>query len=299
MGEILRLHRIPKVQVERIVGPILGIFLPDVLGPLLEDAQGGVGFEVISPEFPLKRSDNNQSTNIDWLVLHRRLGLVVLFELKTASDSIDRAQLETYELVRQRIEREGGAFLMDDARQIRNASPQRAKYDALIDSCVAYEEALRGARRAATVCRVPADCSVPDTGAPVVVRHFRDLPTSISGELRDEWAVVREALSALDDGTLRSAARTPGFIARPQEGAVQSASAAEFAVHVLANLRRARDARTPARFWIGKTGSGATPNYQVEFSDGSIQTFRYSGASFGATSFNPSKLRGPFEFIAK
>ena len=64
MAEVLRLHQIPKVQVERIVGPILGIFLPQVLGDLLKIPGTSTGFEVIAPEFPLKRDDNHQSTNI-------------------------------------------------------------------------------------------------------------------------------------------------------------------------------------------------------------------------------------------
>lgn len=68
MNEVLRLHRIPKVQVERIVGPILGLFLPQVLGALIEAMPDREGFAVVSPEFPLKRPHSNQSTNIDWLL---------------------------------------------------------------------------------------------------------------------------------------------------------------------------------------------------------------------------------------
>lgn len=281
MDEIRRLHHLPKVQVERIVGPILGLFLPEVLGALVEGVHGGEGFEVVSAEFPLKFSHNHQSTNVDWLVLHPRLGLVVLLELKTAPDSIDREQLDIYEDVRQRVEREGGSFLMEDLRRIREASSQRAKYDVLIEACSRHDGALAAARRAATVCLVPAGSTLPDTGAPRTVRHFRDLPMSIGGELAADWPVVREALCALD--SLPAEARAPK-------------NPADFALHVLENLRRQGERRKPTRFWIGNTGSGEAPNYQVEFSDGAVQTFHYRGAPHRVSSFDPSRLLGPFSF---
>lgn len=286
MAEVLRLHRIPKVQVERIVGPILGLFLPDVVGPLLGDACEDVtGFEVVSPEFPLKKAGNKQSTNIDWLVIHRRLGLIVLLELKTAVGSIEHDQLDTYEEVRQRVLREGGSFLMDDVRQIRRASFQGAKYEALLDTCAPYEAALSLARRAETVCLVPAGTTIP-TGAPRIVRHFRDLPTSIDGELAAEWALIRDALCGLE----RPATVAPASLPQPPANAV------DFAVRVVENLRRQGESRTPVRFWIGDTGSGLTPNYQVEFSDGSVQTYHHSGVSHRAPSFKTTNLRGPFGF---
>lgn len=277
------------MQVERIVGPILGLFLPDVIGPLIGDAPGDTGFEVVSPEFPLKRADNNQSTNIDWLLIDRRGGLVVLFELKTATDSIDRNQLDIYEQVRQRVERETASFLMSDVRLIQGASSQRAKYDALLDACANYEDALRAARRAATLCLVPAGSRLPDNGAPRIVRHFRDLPASIEGELAEDWVQVREALCSLEH---------PPVVASASLSRAPT-SDADFARHVLANLQRRGEARMPVQFWIGDTGSGVAPNYQVEFGDGSVQTYHHHGATHGAPSFSPTRLRGPFAFVQR
>lgn len=93
MGEILELHQVPKAQVERAVGPMLGMFLPTVLGALVEGGVPTGSFETVSPEFPLKRGHNNQSTNIDWLVVRQPLDRVVLVELKTAPNSVDQAQV--------------------------------------------------------------------------------------------------------------------------------------------------------------------------------------------------------------
>lgn len=287
MAEILRLHRIPKVQVERIVGPILGLFLPDLLGPLLDPEGERGGFAVVSPEFPLKRSVNNQSTNVDWLVVHPGRGLVVLLELKTAPGSIESEQLDIYERVGQRVVTEGGAFLLHDLGLIARASDQRAKYAALLDECAPHEAALAASRQAVTLCLVPAGTRVP-VGAQRLVRHFRDLPPSIGGELAADWPPVREALCCLD---LSGASAPVATASSPM-------TPAGFADHVLANLHRCGEARTPVRFSIGNTGPGARPNYQVEFTDGSTQRYRYDGSLHPAPSFNPRKLDGPFIFPA-
>lgn len=299
MAEVLRLHGIPKVQVERIVGPILGIFLPQVLGDLLKLPGAAAGFEVIAPEFPLKREDNHQSTNVDWLTLHRPSGTVVLLELKTAVDSVDREQLDTYERIRRRIERDGAGFLLDDLRVIHGASAQSAKYDTLLAMCEPFEAPLRAARRAVTACLLPAACRTPATAAVVLWRNFGDLPERVPGELADAWAVVRQGLLRLDaprPTTLRSAPTTGGPAARVQPSVQGDETVETFALHVLANLRREREPRRPQRFWIGATGSGAAPNYQVAFTDGSVQTYHHSGARHRVNPFSASKIRGPFDF---
>lgn len=304
MAEVLRLNGIPKVQVERIVGPILGIFLPQVLSDLLKFPGAATGFEVIAPEFPLKREDNRQSTNVDWLALHRPSGTVVLFELKTAVDSVDREQLDVYERTRHRIERNGAGFLLDDLRVIHGASAQSAKYDTLLGMCEPFEAPLRAANRAVTACLLPAACRTPATAANVLWRNFGDLPERVQGELADAWTVVREGLLRLDEprsmsplSTTFRPAPTPGLPASRSQPPVQGDERAEtFALHVLANLRREREPRRPQRFWIGATGSGSAPNYQVAFSDDSVQTYHYSGARHRVNPFSPSKLRGPFYF---
>ncbi|MFT3772455.1 MAG: hypothetical protein QM820_44240 [Minicystis sp.] len=131
---------------------------------------------------------------------------------------------------------------------------------------------------------MPAGSVLPDTGAPRIVRHFRDLPASIGGDFAADWPIVREALYALD--------QPPSVV--PTIDPQSTHSPADFAVHVRANLRRLGEPRTPMQFWIGNTGSGKAPNYQVEFSDGSVQTYRHNGRTHVAPSFDPRKLRGPF-----
>ena len=49
MAEIGRLQQLPKVQVERIVGPILGLFLPAAIAPCLAPLGASDGYEVVAP----------------------------------------------------------------------------------------------------------------------------------------------------------------------------------------------------------------------------------------------------------
>jgi hypothetical protein len=64
MRHIMDQVKIPKVQVERVIGPILGMFIAKVLSAKLNDRM-----EMICAEFPLRKApESNQSTNIDWLL---------------------------------------------------------------------------------------------------------------------------------------------------------------------------------------------------------------------------------------
>lgn len=299
MSEIARLHSIPKVQVERAVGPILGMFLPGIVGSLLGHPPDATGFEIVSPEFPLKRADNNQSTNIDWLLVHRPSGLLVLFELKTAADSFDGPQLATYEAVRRRILREGGAFLLDDLHQIRRASSQQRKYDALLDAIAPFDSTLRSARRAETLLVAPRVMSLTGVDDSVIVRHFSDLPTDLVGPQSEEWSIVREALMTLDARAAQPVVAPPGAL-RERPSSPQPPSSllddSVFAQLILGNLRRSGDRRSLVCFWVGNTGLGGTPNYQVEFDDGSVQTFHHNGMPHRVPQFRASNLRGPYRF---
>jgi len=69
MTHIMEATMIPKVQVERVVGPILSMFIGDVLtATLRDDSRLSGDIKLIAPEFPLKKEGNRQSTNIDWLM---------------------------------------------------------------------------------------------------------------------------------------------------------------------------------------------------------------------------------------
>lgn len=119
--------RLPKYQFERRIDSILALFLPGILEQLW-----GWNVELIAPEFPLKKVDNNQSTNVDHL-LFRRGGrndeppAWILFELKTDRGSVSGAQIARYRQALAQTMRQ----LIDDLAPIAAASIKGTRYAAL------------------------------------------------------------------------------------------------------------------------------------------------------------------------
>jgi len=117
--------QLPKYQFERRVDIFVNVFLADVLSALF----GGT-YQLVVPEFPLKKDDNHQSTNVDYLLFcttpdgHHKW---IFLELKTASGSIGQEQLSIY---RRSVER-GMPALMSDIPLLRERTKARAEYDEL------------------------------------------------------------------------------------------------------------------------------------------------------------------------
>lgn len=115
-------RRTPKVQVERSIGPILGFFLEKAISDLL-------GREVITlaPEFPLKKAEDYQSTNIDWLLYDKTRNELLMVELKTENTSFCVEQLTTY--LRLAINDAPWERMKHDLCRIGKASKSRKKYE--------------------------------------------------------------------------------------------------------------------------------------------------------------------------
>ena len=114
--------RLPKYQFERRVDVFVNLFLPDVLGAL----SGGT-YQLVVPEFPLKKDDNHQSTNVDYLLFHTTpegRETWVFLELKTAAGSIGHEQLDIY----LRSVARGMPALMSDLPLLRERTKARAEY---------------------------------------------------------------------------------------------------------------------------------------------------------------------------
>jgi hypothetical protein len=84
-------RRTPKVQVERAIGPILGLFLDESISNLLAS-----DVITLAHEFPLKREQGCQSRNIDWLMYDTTNNEILLVELKTEATSFRKDQLRIY-----------------------------------------------------------------------------------------------------------------------------------------------------------------------------------------------------------
>lgn len=118
-------RHIPKYQFERHIDSLLVPFLPEMLGKMI-----GGNFQFIAPEFPLKKTEGNQSTNADGL-LHQNaggpnsVGIWWLFELKTDQSSVSNSQINIYD----RACLQPMSELMDDLSAITKGSKtKREKY---------------------------------------------------------------------------------------------------------------------------------------------------------------------------
>ena len=129
MNHIMEGTMIPKVQIERAVGPILSMFLAEVLTETLRGDQALSGpIAMICPEFPFKKPDNSQSTNIDWLMYNRERRQLIFLELKTCDADVDATQNAIYHAKQEAVRTRGGAFLIEDLEQVMKASDKHGKY---------------------------------------------------------------------------------------------------------------------------------------------------------------------------
>jgi hypothetical protein len=131
--ELARNKGLPKYQFERRVDILLTMFLPEIL---FEHLSWQV--ELVAPEFPLKRADNNQSTNVDHLLFrraeHPEDERWLFFELKTDDLSVRDSQIEIY---KQAIGR-GMPVLRQQLQSIQEATTFGKKYNLLAERLAAF-----------------------------------------------------------------------------------------------------------------------------------------------------------------
>ncbi|MFG5779070.1 hypothetical protein ACFIQF_18550 [Comamonas sp. J-3] len=199
---------IPKVQVERSIGPVLGFFMADVLTTLLDN--GSV--VMLSPEFPIRKLGNMQSTNIDWLMLNLTTNELLLVELKTTDTTFRAEQAAIYEELQARIQAESAEFLLTELMEIGNASQERGKYQRvrqlMIEAYGVQDEEqlsakLRACRSSQVIYLAPKVMSRPDSWT--VGRDnwqwlsFGDLPGTLAeGAYADQWPALHKQLLMLD-----------------------------------------------------------------------------------------------------
>ena len=119
---LVQLRSIPKYQFERAVEPLLSLFIKEALQQRFNETM-----DFVVAEFPLKKNNNNQSTNADFLFRSRN-GDWILVEIKTERTSVRPEQIEVYD------SRVGVRFrkLWDDLMDIVNATSKKSKYDMLV-----------------------------------------------------------------------------------------------------------------------------------------------------------------------
>lgn len=227
MQHLMQGTMIPKVQVERSIGPIIGFFLEEAL-----KARLGVDLVMLSPEFPIRKSrlaeqGNNQSTNIDWLMLNLDAPELLLVELKTTDTTFSEDQAQIYLELQAAIDSKGSAaFLLDEVLAIRDASQESGKYGFVLDllkaackldSEVDLRERLDRCKRARVIYLAPK-VSKPKNWRPTDQGwewiSFGDLPATLGEhEYADQWPILREHLVSLDADTRTKRNGHDGLIA--------------------------------------------------------------------------------------
>ena len=206
MDHIMEGVMIPKVQIERAVGPILSMFLADVLTETLRDDPALSGSIVmICPEFPLKKADNRQSTNIDWLMYNKERKQLLFVELKTSDTSFDSGQNIIYRAKQDAVRSEGGSFLMEDLEQMTNASTEAGKYRYILEKRLSlFKTEITACRDAKIIYLIPKSAQHKVRGLADKVFSFGMLSNSITGSFAEEWNVIQNHLCMLDDSSRRS-----------------------------------------------------------------------------------------------
>ncbi len=192
---------IPRVQVERAVGPILGLFLAEVLSETFRnDGQLSGGFTMVCPEFPLRKADNNESKSVDWLMVNKARRCLVLVELKTADSSGDALQSTTYRTVQAEVRNQGGGFLVDDVVRIRDASNEHGKYQFILDEKIAPHVAdIRACREAFILYIAPRTMAGKLQGYGDRIIDFSSLAATVPGPDAEHWRTLHGMLRNLDD----------------------------------------------------------------------------------------------------
>lgn len=206
MAHLLEGSQIPKVQVERSVGPVLGFFLAEVLTATLKDDGALSGrYRMLCPEFPLAKGNSLQSTNIDFLLYNEDRQALVFLELKTAGSSFSPEQAVIYLENKLKVLDHGAAYLVSDLERIKAASSEPQKYAAVQQL---LETRFPGGMGAMAQCRqlhviylVPAQLKERDPHLKRMDKalSFGELAMDIDGPFAEEWATIGQTLQQLDN----------------------------------------------------------------------------------------------------
>ena len=178
--------------LETRVDALFGLFLPKVI----EDRFGvdGIHPQVI-PQFPLKKTHNNQSYKVDFFALSKDGGRAFLIEVKTDMDSRNSAQINYLISAKER----GMACILSELKEMAQASggDTRRKYLCLI--CALAEMGLLGLPRGLEEkigdrdlrgsTKLISDIDVWDSTDPKIDVAFIQPRKAASDEPKDSWHI--------------------------------------------------------------------------------------------------------------
>jgi len=203
MVHIIEGMLIPKVQIERAVGPILSMYLEDVLTETLQTNSEFSGkIFMICQEFPLKKESNWQSTNIDYLLYNSDRKQLIFLELKTSDTSVNHEQNRIYREKQEEVRRKGGEFLIEDIEQMRDRSVEHGKYQYLLEEKILqFKSEITRCSDAIIIFLVPESAKNRVKDDADMVLSFSMLAERIRGPFAEEWSVIRKHLLKLDSSS--------------------------------------------------------------------------------------------------
>lgn len=216
MDYIMLGNMIPKVQIERNIGPIIGYFLADVLSQKLNES-----IIALCPEFPIRKArigeaNNNQSTNIDWLMYSRDKNEIILIELKTTDTSYKHEQAKVYRALQKTIhDKQSAKFLLDELQTISEISNEGGKYRNVQTSLATnFDNDVEKMTRELSTCkRARLIYLAPEVSRPAnwtdcddaTWLSFSQLPETLGKHVHSEqWSILRKHLIQLDSNTRRT-----------------------------------------------------------------------------------------------
>lgn len=281
MQHIINGVKIPKVQVERAINPILSLFIESILNEFFKVDKNYPGlFKLVSPEFPLKKS-NNQSTNIDYLLVNHSQKVIVFFELKTDVSSLDVDQMNRYLAYKNEIANSSSNILRENLEKIRRASSKSSKYDYVISRFNSGIPNPKEILKVIIIYLVPNAIKnqiIKKTGIDYVW-DYNDLPMVIGHKYADYWTIVRDNLLELD------------YFFKKKIKITGSTNPLDVVVKNIKDYIGQLDSNIfPISIRLGTKGDGSSPNYQVKFSDDTIKTFHFTGKPHRVKIFKTSNL---------
>ena len=282
-SELKEYNSIPKLQIERAVSPILSIFIEVLITDFLKDNPELSGnIELILPEFPFKKLEGNQSTNIDWLMINKQKGYLFFIELKTAASSFKQEQLQEYKTIKNFIKKFTAKFLFEEVAIIRDKSNEQKKYDFILKKLAAYEKYFHQITNSEIIYIAPTSVKQKIKDVPVIA--FSDFPADLNHTFSKEWQQLRSFFQSIDKISYNPISINTGDLSN-------SDSELENKLKII----HRKSNKTPEFIWFGTTGEGTAPNFQIKFTDGSIQPFYSSGKEYSrAREFHSKNLKGPY-----
>lgn len=200
LERIVEYNDLPKFQVERALSPIISFYIADMISKI----KSGDEIDLIVPEFPLKK-ENNQSTNIDYLMVNKSKNRLILVELKTNFRANEKDVLEhqsNYEYVLHKLKENKALDLIKDIVKINEKTKEKDKYKYLIEQTEKIDPEICSGEIIYIVPKRIKDKIMGEKLENTSIVSFAELPSSLNGD-DENYKLLHYALQKLNPESLQ------------------------------------------------------------------------------------------------